>query len=95
MCPCKDKWPSQETWRVVNSFAVVLMITQVICTHRLDGSPSRTQEQRKGKGEKWSMGKGGMRGVHPSPSHTELGGEKEKKAIVADKRAIQLRTPRT
>lgn len=77
------------------------MITRVICTHRLDGSPSRRGEQRRGKGGEMEHGKSrgggedGERGVHLSPSHTELGGEKEKKAIVADKRAIQLRTPRT
>lgn len=59
--------------------------------------PPGEESRGEGRGEKWSMGKaGGMeRGVHLSPSHTELGGEKEKKAIVADKRAIQLRTPRT
>lgn len=61
----------------------------------LDGSPSRRKEQRGGKEKKWSMGKGSGGRVHPSPSHTELEGEKKKKAIVADKRAIQLRIPRT
>lgn len=63
--------------------------------YRPDGSPPRSEEQRGVKGKKWSMGKGGAERVHPSPSHTELGDGKEKKAIVADKRAIQLRTPRT
>lgn len=63
--------------------------------------PPGEESRGEGRGEKWSMGKAGgggedgERGVPLSPSHTELGGEKEKKAIVADKRAIQLRTPRT
>lgn len=64
--------------------------------------PPGEESRGEGRGEKWSMGKAGggggedgERGVHLSPSHTELGDEKEKKAIVADKRAIQLRTPRT
>lgn len=59
----------------------------------------RAEEREGGRNGAWEKqgggGEDGERGVHLSPSHTELGGEKEKKAIVADKRAIQLRTPRT
>lgn len=82
----------------VNSFAVVWTITRVICTHRLNFGFSSGEEQRGEKGGEMEHGKRVDErgaGVHPSPSHTELGGEKEKKAIVADKRAIQLSTPRT
>lgn len=53
----------------------------------------KAEERKRGRNGAWE--KGGIRGAHPGPSHTELGGKKEKKAIVADKRAIQLRTPRT
>lgn len=55
-------------------------------------------QSRQEKGGEMEYGKtGGIRGLHPSPSHTELGGKNEgkEKVIVADKRAIQLRTPRT
>lgn len=56
----------------------------------------RRAEKKKGGEIKYEKRKDGkVAGVHPSSTHTVLGGEMEKTATVVDKRAIQLRTSRT